>query len=166
MAISLLQGRYTVDNNEDIVVFLIGMRINKWWALHKWLPVFLAMPGMITELYTNKEKLGFKSQELFFGLKTTVMIQYWNSAEELLAYARHDKHMAAWKAFNQKVGNNRAVGIYHETYQVKKGEYETIYVNMPKYGLGKALSPIPVTKQRQSASERLTTVSSSHKKPL
>ncbi|WP_028560109.1 DUF4188 domain-containing protein [Paenibacillus pinihumi] len=160
---NLLQGRYTVDNQEDIVVFLIGMRINKWWAVHKWLPVFLAMPGMITELFSNKEKLGFLSQETYFGLKTTVMIQYWNSAEQLLSYAKQEKHMAAWKAFNQKVGNNKAVAIYHETYQVKKGNYECIYVNMPKYGLGKALSPIPVTKQRHSASSRLASVSSSDK---
>ena len=31
----------------DFVVFLIGLRINKPWMLHKWLPVFRAMPRMI-----------------------------------------------------------------------------------------------------------------------
>ena len=34
----------------DFVVFLIGMRINKPWKPHKWLPVFRAMPKMIREL--------------------------------------------------------------------------------------------------------------------
>lgn len=33
-------GRYTVENEEEIVVFLIGMRINQRLAVHKWLPSF------------------------------------------------------------------------------------------------------------------------------
>ena len=150
-------GRYTIDNTEDIVVFIIGMRINKRLAIHKWLPVFTAMPGMIRELYTNKEDLGFLSMESYFGLKTTAMIQYWRSVEDLLAYAKHEKHMTAWKRFNQKVGNNKAVGIYHETYQISKGKYESIYANMPYYGLGKALKDIhiPITEERNSANKRL-----------
>ena len=39
--------------SDGLVVFLIGMRINKWWKIHQWLPVFLAMPKMIKELYTH-----------------------------------------------------------------------------------------------------------------
>lgn len=156
MSAAILKGRYTVDNDQDIVVFLIGMRINKWWALHKWLPVFFSMPGMIQELYTHKSKLGFLSMESFFGLKTTVMIQYWQSTDALLAYSKKEKHMNAWKQFNQKVGSSSgAVAVYHETYQVKAGSYESIYVNMPSYGLGKALSPVPVLKERHTASMRL-----------
>ena len=148
-------GRYTIDNSEDIVVFIIGMRVNKRLAIHKWLPVFKAMPGMITELYTNKEELGFLSLESYFGLRTTAMIQYWRSVEDLLAYARDEKHFSAWKNFNRKVGNNSAVGIYHETYQISKRHYEAIYANMPKYGLGKALNIIPITAERNSARKRL-----------
>ena len=153
----IFTGRYTVDNTEDMVVFIIGMRINRRLAVHKWLPVFTAMPGMIRELYTNKEELGFLSMESYFGLKTTTMIQYWRSVEDLLAYARHEKHMTAWKRFNQKVGNNSAVGIYHETYQISKGKYESIYGNMPQYGLGKALKDrhIPITEKKNSANKRL-----------
>ncbi|MCM3633326.1 DUF4188 domain-containing protein [Paenibacillus camelliae] len=156
MSASILKGRYTVNNDQDIVVFLIGMRINKWWALHKWLPVFLAMPGMVQELYTHKAKLGFMSMESYFGLRTTIMVQYWNSTEELLAYSKANKHMEAWKKFNQRVGSSsQAVAVYHETYQLKAGSYESIYVNMPPYGLGKALSAVPVTKESQTASKRL-----------
>ena len=155
MTKKIYTGRYTIDNSEDIVVFIIGMRINKRLAIHKWLPVFTAMPGMIRELYMNKEDLGFLSMESYFGLKTTAMIQYWRSTEDLVAYAKHEKHMAAWKRFNQKVGNNDAVGIYHETYQINKGNYESIYANMPQYGLGKTLMPIPITEDRITASKRL-----------
>ncbi len=34
----------------DFVVFIIGVRINAIWKVHKWLPVFLAMPRMLKEL--------------------------------------------------------------------------------------------------------------------
>ncbi|WNS77747.1 DUF4188 domain-containing protein [Domibacillus sp. DTU_2020_1001157_1_SI_ALB_TIR_016] len=148
-------GRYTTENTEDIVVFIIGMRINKPIALNKWLPVFNAMPGMIRELYTNKDELGFLSMESYFGLRTTSMIQYWRSMDDLLAYAKNEKHLTAWANFNKKVGNNPAVGIYHETYQVKNGDYESIYGNMPHYGLGKALNHMPITTGQSSARKRL-----------
>ena len=42
--------RVTAQIEGDFVVFLIGMRINKPWKVHKWLPVFRAMPMMISEL--------------------------------------------------------------------------------------------------------------------
>jgi heme-degrading monooxygenase HmoA len=155
MAKHIYTGRYTTENTEDIVVFIIGMRVNKRFALHKWLPVFNAMPGMIKELYTNKDELGFLSMESYFGLRTTAMIQYWRSMEDLLAYAKNEKHLSAWENFNKKVGNNDAVGIYHETYQIKNRSYESIYGNMPYYGLGKALKHIPITSERNSAKKRL-----------
>lgn len=155
MAKHIYNGRHTAENTEDIVVFIIGMRINKRLAFHKWFPVFSAMPGMIRELYTNKEDLGFLSMESYFGLRTTAMIQYWRSTEDLLAYAKNEKHLTAWKKFNKKAGNNDAVGIYHETYQMSKGSYESVYVNMPHYGLGNALKHMPITAERNSARQRL-----------
>src|SRR4051794_20141168 len=155
MGKEIFTGRYITDNTENIVVFIIGMRFNKRLAIHKWLPVFFSMPGMIKELYTHKDELGFLSMESYFGLRTTVMIQYWRSTEDLMGYAKNDKHLTAWKNFNKKVGNNDAVGIYHETYEVKKGNYESIYGNMPLYGLGKAMKHIPITTELVSARKRL-----------
>ena len=32
--------RVTAEIEGDFVVFLIGLRINKPWKVHKWLPVF------------------------------------------------------------------------------------------------------------------------------
>ena len=37
----------------------------------------------------------------------------------------------------KKVGTNGEVGIWHETYIIKKGQYENIYANMPPFLLGK-----------------------------
>jgi hypothetical protein len=39
----------------ELVVFLIGMRIDKPWKLHKWLPVFLTMPKMLKQLEAHPE---------------------------------------------------------------------------------------------------------------
>lgn len=156
MPSSVFTGRHTADNSEDIVVFIIGMRINKRLSIHRWLPVFLAMSGMIKELYTYKEDLGFQSAENYFGLRTTAMIQYWRSLDDLLAYSKNENHLKAWKKFNRLTANNDAVGIYHETYILSKGQYESVYVNMPQYGLGKATKHIPITIDKQTAKKRLS----------
>jgi len=138
----------------DFVVFLIGMRVNKPWKFHKWLPVFLAMPRMLKELEAHPES-GF----LGHIMSMKVIVQYWRSFEHLERYARaHDhEHWPAWVDFNKRVGGSRGdVGIWHETYQVRAGEYETVYSGMPPIGLGKASSLSPVTAQYESARERLT----------
>lgn len=154
MAGKVFSGRYTAEADDEVIVFLIGMRVNKWLAIHKWLPVFLAMPAMVQELYTQKDR-GFFSLENFFNFRTTLMIQYWRSEEELYAYARAPKHLKAWKNFNRKVRNNPAVGIYHETYKVKDGDHEVIYGNMPLFGLAKAYQHVPVLPNTASAKQRL-----------
>ena len=51
----VIAQRMAVDFDGDFVVFLIGMRINKPWKLHKWLPAFLAMPKMLKELQQHPE---------------------------------------------------------------------------------------------------------------
>jgi hypothetical protein len=155
MGRKIYPGRYTVSEGSDgFVVFLIGMRINKWWAVHKWLPVAAAMSPMIKELYAHKE-LGCLSMENFFSLRTTLLIQYWRSEEDLFSYAKGKEHLKAWRNFNRKVHNNEAVGIYHETYQIKKGQFESIYGNMPLFGLGKVLGHELITPATSSALKRM-----------
>ena len=38
-----INQRMTVQFEGDFVVFIIGMRINRFWKFHKWLPVAMAM---------------------------------------------------------------------------------------------------------------------------
>jgi hypothetical protein len=47
---NIIDERMAAKIDGDFVVFLIGMRINKPWKLHKWGPVFLAMGKMVKEL--------------------------------------------------------------------------------------------------------------------
>ncbi len=136
-------GRFTAMRDEPFVVFVIGMRINSLWKVHRWAPVASAMPRMIRELSMNPE-LGFLGGHLWFA-RTIVMIQYWNSVEQLNAYAkaRDRQHLPAWAAFNKAVGGSGDVGVFHETYRVAPGAYECVYVDMPPFGLGAigALTP-------------------------
>lgn len=151
---NVFPGRFTAEDHEGIVVFIIGMRINKWRAVRKWFPVMMAMPPMLKELATHKE-LGCLSSESFFKPPITFMVQYWRTEEELHAYSKGQNHLSAWKTFNKKAKNNDAVGIYHETYLISSGQSESIYVNMPDFGLGKALGKKAVTPATASARQRL-----------
>src|SRR5258708_31049951 len=92
--------------DSEVVVFLIGMRFNKLWKIHKWLPVVIAMSKMLRELVQNPE-LGFLCEHTWFGI-TTVSLQYWKSVEHLQAYAknRDRAHLPAWTAFNRVVGKS------------------------------------------------------------
>jgi len=152
----LLPGRYTATLPDQFVVFLIGARINAWWAIHKWLPIITAMPRMLKELCRNPE-LGLLHYRSHFGLRNVMVIQYWRSSEDLMAYARNRdaEHLPAWAAFNQRAYHSRAVGIWHETYVINRGQCESIYGNMPPYGLGKAFSLTPAAGQQRSARGRL-----------
>ena len=148
--------RLTAHLEGDFVVFLIGMRINKPMNVHKWWPVAAAMPRMLKELYRQPE-LGFIHAEAWFS-RTVILLQYWRSMEQLLAYAKNKdgQHLPAWRAFNQSIGTDGTVGIWHETYAASLGSYESVYVNMPPFGLGKAGSLREAVGDRQSAADRLS----------
>lgn len=149
------KARMTARIDGEFAVFLIGMRVNRPWAVHRWLPVTKAMPRMLRELYAKPE-LGLLSHETWFS-RTIVLVQYWRSIDALLDYAmaRDSEHLPAWQAFNRAVGTDGSVGIWHETYVAKPGTYENVYVNMPAFGLGKAGSLVEATSGLQSASGRL-----------
>ncbi|MGD9905255.1 MAG: DUF4188 domain-containing protein [Vicinamibacterales bacterium] len=145
--------RVTAKIDGDFVVFLIGMRINKPWKINKWLPVFLAMPKMIRELEARPES-GF----LGHVQSLTLIVQYWRSFEHLEAYARdHDQlHWPAWVDFNTRVGSSRGdVGIWHETYRVRAGEYECVYSGMPPFGLAKASTTVDAVGHLDTARKRI-----------
>jgi hypothetical protein len=148
----VIPGRVAAEIEGDFVVFLIGMRINKPWKIHKWLPVFLAMPRMLKEL-RKKPESGFLG--CIFGPK--VIVQYWRSFDALEAYAqsRDDLHWPEWLGFNKRMAKSRGdVGIWHETYLVRAGEYECLYSGMPPFGLGEAGKTVPAAGRKDTARGR------------
>jgi hypothetical protein len=152
----ITRERMTATTDDGFVLFLIGMRINNWFAIHRWLPVFTAMPRMLTELHINRE-LGFKSYQMWFS-RTVILVQYWENSEKLIAYAKaaDSEHLPDWRAFNRAAKKSAAVGIWHETYVIDPGKTENIYVNMPPFGFGKVGSLVPATGKKNSASQRLS----------
>lgn len=152
----LINERMSAEVEGGVVLFLIGMRLNRPWKLWQWLPIMAAMVRMLNEL-GRKPDLGLLSARTHFGLRNVVVVQYWRSVEALLAFA-HDPqrtHLPAWLAFNRAVGTGGDVGIWHETYVAPPGQSESIYANMPRYGLGLAGTLHPSKGERASAGKRL-----------
>jgi hypothetical protein len=134
---SVIRKRVTGHIEGDFVVFLIGMRVNRWYKPHRWLPVMLSMRQMVRELEAGVPE-GFLGH-VPGGAR--VSIQYWRSFEHLEAYARDRdlSHWPAWIQFNKRIGHSRGdVGIWHETYRVQAGAYECVYSGMPEMGLARA----------------------------
>ncbi len=153
---SIFPGRYTAQLEESFVVFLIGMRVNRIFAMRRWTRVAAAMPPMIAELMRNPE-LGLLHAQFFMYWRGVGVVQYWRSFEHLHAYAhaRDAKHLPAWAEFNRRVGGDGSVGIWHETYVVARGQYECIYANMPRFGLSSASQHLAVTGLLDTARNRI-----------
>lgn len=154
---TVLPGRYTAHTEQDtIAVFMIGMRINRPLRLRSWAPVVAAMPRMLRHLQTNPAYglLGFQN---WFG-RTTVLTSYWRSALDVQRFAADPDapHAAAWRAFNKKVGTNGDVGIWHELYTVRRGQFECVYNNMPRFGLGAALEHVQVDDGTRTSKQRMS----------
>ncbi|HLU44910.1 MAG TPA: DUF4188 domain-containing protein [Natronosporangium sp.] len=152
---AVVPGRMAAQLDGDFVVFMVGMRINKWWKVHRWLPVFLAMRPMVKTLFQRPE-LGLLHVEYWLSPRGPMVVQYWRSVEQLEAFARDPAlpHHPQWRAFNRAVGSSGDVGIWHESYLVRAGDWEALYANMPRFGAAAAGALVPVTLRGNTAAER------------
>jgi Domain of unknown function (DUF4188) len=141
----IMAGRFTAQTDEGFVVFMIGMRINRLFAVSKWLPTVAAMGPMLKTLQQHPEQ-GFLGAERFLYPGGLGLVQYWKSRTDLTKFARNpsDPHLKAWQQFNRSIGSDGSVGIWHETYEIAPGKHESIYVNMPIFGLAAATNHVPM----------------------
>jgi hypothetical protein len=153
---SVVEGRHTAAYDGDVVVFLIGMRINSLRSVKAWLPVAKAMGPMLRELSKDPDSglLGFRTLPTWRGI---TLIQYWESVEKLQSFANDGNrtHRPAWLDYFKQSYKSGAAGIWHETYIVPAGNTETIYGNMPLLGLGRVAGVVPVGTKGETAAERL-----------
>ena len=147
-------SRTTHEHDGELVVFLIGMTVNRWWRPDRWLPVFGAMTPMLTELMRDPDS-GLAGFRVTIGRGGPVLVQYWTSLEKLYAYASSpdQAHRPAWTAFNRRARSAPgAVGIWHETFVVDRAE--SMYVDRTESGLAQATRSVPVGPRSDTARAR------------
>jgi len=152
------RGRYSADVGADgVVLFLIGMRINRVCQVWKWLPVFVSMPKMLIELQRQRSLGLVGKPRTFLSGRVILVWQYWESFEKLDAYSRASDHLhlPAWRRFNRRVRGNGSVGIYHETILLADSSVETVYANMPSFGLSAVTGAVSASARGQTAGLRL-----------
>lgn len=123
--------RISPPNNRDIVIFIIGMKIQQWWKIRSWGKVFFVMSKMLKELYSMKAS-GLLHHEIGLSGRNIVLIQYWTSLKSLHDYAYEKTHAKAWAGFYKTAANAKGIDFFHETYFVKAEHYESIEVNLNK----------------------------------
>ena len=135
-------GRYTANYPDDFVVLFIGFRINHLWRVNEWVPIIRAAFTMTKEARALPDEPLLHSFTTILGSdpRTMFFIQYWRSFDALMSWPnRADlKHKPAQRAFYKRTAYNGHVGVWHETYKVEAGQFETIYANMPRMGLAAA----------------------------
>ncbi len=155
---SIQQGRFTAQLDESgAVVFLIGMRFNALRRLDQWWPTATAMPKMLRH-FESQPNTGLLGYHQWLG-RTTILLSYWRSAEHLQRFASDPNapHAPAWRAYQRRL-RKASVGVWHETYVVRPGQYEAVYVDMPLFGLAAATHSVAVGEGNRTAKQRLAGV--------
>lgn len=141
---SINAGRFTAEIDGDFVVFIIGARPNPLRLIRglRDLGGNRGMKHMLDYLSENPDKGLLGYEQLGIGS----WVQYWRSFDHLEAFAKdtQDPHLEVWRKYFKRVGKSARTGIWHETFQVRAGEFEAIYTNMPDFGLAKATKVVPV----------------------
>ena len=111
---------------------------------------------MVDEVDADPDS-GILAVERRVGFRNLETVQYWRSFEDLRNYALDPDagHAPVMKATMEQMAQSDAVGIWHETYIVDDGSYETVYYNAPPTGLGKAGTIHPADGTRTTAAGRL-----------
>lgn len=102
---------------------------------------------MYKQLEEKSEEYGFLGGTAIVGGaqssgNTLTQIMYFKSHEGVHAYANSPLHREAWAWYNKTLLAKGSVGIYHELYQVPRGNYETIYANMAPTGLATTMHKV------------------------
>lgn len=148
-------GAWSADVDGEVVVFVIGMRVNRLRSVRRWTWVERQMPAMLRDLSALPDSplLAFRS---WISGRDVMVTQVWRSAEELGRFSRDQDHphAHAWREFNRRIARSADVGIWHETYAVQADQVESLYGNMPPIGLGAAFGLVPGGSRRRTDAVR------------
>lgn len=126
----------------EFAVVVVGIRLNRWWRLDHWLWARRAMRGLMRDLASDPS-WGLLGSTEWSGPRFLTIVQYWRSFEDLVRWSRVPRgaHRTVWTEYTRRLAAAGTVGIWHETYVVGPGRYETVYTNMPPTGLGRIAAP-------------------------
>lgn len=132
--------------NAPVTVFIIGTRSNH--PLGMLAPGFKELgdhfQGMAKDLEKHAEEYGFLGMTTWLNASVRAtsselqQVAYFRSYDGLHAFAHSEIHRKAWDWWNRTVAQHPHLAIYHETYDVPAGHWETIYANSHPSGLGTA----------------------------
>jgi len=140
------EGRRAALGHNGMAVFLIGMRINKWYRVDLWLPPLMAMGKMLRELQEHDVKLGYYGGETYgmiamaFGYPS-LQVTYWESVEKVISFSSGTIHKDSMRNYMKAMQRARgAVGVWHELFEI--GKVEGMHRDMPEFGLVRAVGSI------------------------
>ncbi len=135
--------RTTVDLSQypDLVVIYLGMRAKSIRGVR----TLMAFGPKISKSVAAKPDGLLLHENMLFSLVPphAGMRQYWRDFDSLERWARTLPHMEWWQTFLRDRGGT---GFWHETYP-RRGEVESIYIDMPPVGMAKFA---PLTQARGS----------------
>ncbi|KAL9027538.1 MAG: hypothetical protein Q9196_003956 [Gyalolechia fulgens] len=119
------------ETSGGVVMFLLGARLNH--PLGKLGPGAVEVNEVFKDMWREAEKNSSKWG--YTERAPTFWISYWKDLKGLQKFSEGAAHRLGQNMYNSK--KLPFVGIMHETYYAPKGCWETIYDNMPPWGLGK-----------------------------
>jgi hypothetical protein len=121
MTTSVKRRTVNLENYPDMVMILLGMRVNHLTGLKT---LFGFGPRISSSAAAQPQGLLLHEFFVFSLFPPHVGIrQYWRSLNELLAWSRSEPHRDWWKNF---LRNSGGTGFWHESYSMRGG-VEAIY---------------------------------------
>lgn len=132
--------------DSEICVFILGTRCNHpLGALAPGMAQIRAMfPNMNADLAEHREEYGFLTSTAWLSADQSqsgselMNVLYFKNVEGLHKFAAAPIHRDGWNWFNKHTKAFPHLSIWHETYQVPKGSWESIYINSHISGINGA----------------------------
>ncbi|KAJ9652785.1 hypothetical protein H2198_007967 [Neophaeococcomyces mojaviensis] len=128
-------GEFTESSSKKIAILHLGAKANHPFGYFA--PQFKAVGdwiGIMNKEMDDGKVKGFLGQTTFHrlderGAPEIILISYWESIEDLWAFAHSGTHREVWQWWEKTIKENGYVGINHEIFQADVKNWENIYVN-------------------------------------
>jgi heme-degrading monooxygenase HmoA len=136
--------REQAPEGEQITVFVLGARSNHFRG--RYAPGWLEMGGLLDDMWDdcaeNQRTNGFLGRTCALTATDEAYgnqmcwLSYWKDLDSLQAFANGPVHQKGFNWFHKiAIKKYPGVGIMHETYQVPKGQWEAISLNIRPFGI-------------------------------